>query len=731
MQAVEQGATSALNARDLMAQTQMRSQQAQAQALANQEAQRDQADQEFMKQQFLQNPDPAAFDKSIRGQVSPKAYLGWQQKDAEVKTQHEALTTHQLVNEGHRNDISAGAMRGVFQLPPEQRDAAWTQTLDGLAQKNVLTADEVQKMKAAYPTAPTDPTTQQALLSMHMLNSAYVANELAKRKVGVEESNAAANTSNALVKKNEYETKAPGEKAKAAQEARANVAGPLAEQAEGGADSYMQGYHQLAPEQQAQLPTPQEFDPEKTPRAVRFWGLTPDQQGKARTAEAQLKKVGSEAELANRAANGDTNAKKAMEFLTDVKVREAIGKALGPMNAILNGGTDTPAAAPQSGAAAAPAEPPVPGAEPVAVQPSAPTAAAAPGAAQPGAAQPPAGAIQIQPASDGSFTATLPDGLPVRFADEGKLKQFEARVKQQGGVTARTPAGQPQGAAPAGPGHGSAPAPVPPNATNATAPGGPEAAAPQVGTRNEAVLAKINPAIANEVRAIADGRLPLPATSRMNPMNEVKRNLLMKYDPMFDFTNASARVKTAQSFSPGGQQGQAINAFDTALRHASVLVDLADKLDNGPLRKLNSISNWMKTETGSPDVKRFENVRGKFAEEMTKAWRGTGGTQANINAELDVINAADSPAALRKVLADDVELLGGKIGALEDQYQQTMNKPGKFITPTAQKAIEKIKARAEASSAAGAFKVTDPNGRRHTFKTQADADAFKAAAKIQ
>lgn len=799
MQAVEQGGAAALNARDLMAQTQMRSQAAQGQGLANQEAQRDQDDQEFAKQQYLNNPDPAAFDKAIRGQVSPKFYQGWQQKDAEIRTQHEALTSHQLVNEGRRNDISAGAMRGVFQLPPEQRDAAWPQMIDSLTQKNVWTPDEAQKMKAAYPTIPTDPVTQQALLAMHMTNSAYVANELAKRKVSVEESRAAATTSNALVKKKDQEIEAPGKIAKAALEARANIASPMADAADRGEDAYIDAYHNLLvedPKSAGQLPTPQEFDAAKTPRAVRLWGLTPDQKGKALIAEAQLKKYKTPTELATAAAAGDANAKKALGILSDEQIRAAVGKALGPMNAILNGGTEAPAATPQPGAVTAPpAEAPGPGA-PAGVQtpaqaptakpaglltpgnidlatrptvknadgsvstvrsisfddngkevliptvsddgrilsdddaianyqktgkhlgifdgptnatayaqqlhndyaegriPGYPAAGSPAQAAKPDAAKPPAGAIQIQAGPDGSFTATLPDGSPVRFADETKLKKFEDNVKQSGGATARLPAGKPQSAAPAAPGQGSAPAAVAPSATNATAPSGPEAAAPQVGTRNEAVLAKINPAIANEVRAIAEGRLPVPPTSRMNPMNEVKRQLLMKYDPSFDVTDTGARLKMAKDYTTGGKVGQQINAFQTALNHASRLSDQAEGLDNSSFKKYNSIANWLKNETGSAEVKRFEDTRDKFAHEMTRLWMGAGGSESEQKRAIDNLYAAGSPDQLRGVIANDVDLMLGKAEPIKSDYERVMNKRADWIIPkNAQKAIDKVKSR--------------------------------------
>lgn len=212
--------------------------------------------------------------------------------------------------------------------------------------------------------------------------------------------------------------------------------------------------------------------------------------------------------------------------------------------------------------------------------------------------------------------------------------------------------------------------------------------------RNLEVLKRLPTPIANEVIAVAEGRMPLWPASRLNPQNEVKRRALMEYDPSYDFVSPSKRMTTARAFAAGGKVGQGINAFGTALRHASLLSDLIEKLDNGKLRRYNSVANWLKTETGSPEVRQFSNTMQKFSQEMVRAWRGTGGDQADIEENRKAMDAADSVETLRQVLADNVELLHGKIAETEDQYRTDMNAEPTFWQKGWETSIRKINQKA-------------------------------------
>lgn len=219
--------------------------------------------------------------------------------------------------------------------------------------------------------------------------------------------------------------------------------------------------------------------------------------------------------------------------------------------------------------------------------------------------------------------------------------------------------------------------------------------------RNEAYLddlvkkGRINQGMANEIRAVAEGRQAgYPSQGRGGPlgmMMEFKKNILNTYDPSYDVTDPAARIKTARGFSPDGTEGKALNAAGTAMTHAGLLSDLIENLDNTSFPKYNSLSNWIKNNTGSPEVKQFVNTRDKFADELSKAWGAN--ALGDRQKAIDTLNAADSPESLRKVMADDIELLRGKTGELESQYKATMGKDlgsGKGVSEEAKKAADRV-----------------------------------------
>lgn len=299
----------------------------------------------------------------------------------------------------------------------------------------------------------------------------------------------------------------------------------------------------------------------------------------------------------------------------------------------------------------------------------------------------------------------VPRDTPLANVEAGKILQFQ--MKQESGATPGQPSALPaaQSSTP-----GATPAP------------------PSANGRDESALQNVNPAIANKVRAISAGRMQPPPQGGRGPigmLNQSINQLLMRYDPGFDFTNAGLRMKTANDFGPGGASGKSINAIDTAFQHAGDLSDLVEGLNNTNYRKYNTFTNWIQNEKGSPEVKRFENVRGKFAEELTRAWRGSGGAEADLQRELSVLNAADSPTTLRNVIADDVNLLMAKYGASKHQYEGNMGFPlpeAKGISKEAQAAAQKITGRRGGSAKVA---VVSPEGVAGTI----DADKWEQAQK--
>lgn len=700
-------------------QLQVGGQQLQGLQMENQQRAQDLEDQKTMRQALIQSGgDMQKFQNSIIGKVSPKTMFAFNQMQLNQKKVMADTDAQTIKNDIEKHDALRSLIQTVKSASPEKRQQAWESAIQQ-GQSRGLIGPGTQ-LSTTVPDED-DLTAYENGLALSSTQA----------KEHVEQQNADTSRMTALSNKQKNEAELPGIVAGSSQKVAEDAARKLAPAAGLSKDAYARAWYALDPAIAKQFPHPDDWDKDATPDQVRQVGMAPEKQAttaqgseRVRIAAAALKKAGSEAELARQAAGSGPDAaqaKIALGLLSDQKVKEEVGKQLGVFKALTSGdlgggtpGVRIPQSAPGQNGTQLAAANNNPGNLKFANQPGAELGDG--GFAKFKSPEDGLAALQSQISLDASRGATLASyiskyappsendtagyiqkaaaavgmapGTPLSKVDPAKLAAFQA--KQESGTTVTPPAAAPVAA--------TEPATLSPGET---------------ASRNESALKNVNPGIATEIKAVADGRLPVWPSSRMNPMNEVKRNLLMQYDPTFDFTNTAARTKTAQGFSPSGQQGQAINAFDTALRHASVLSKLIDNLNNTNFRKYNSIANWITSETGSPAVKEFDNVRHKFAEELTKAWRGTGGNESDIKAEMDALNAADSPTQLKKVMADNVELLQGKIGALEDQYKQTMGKPGNFVSATAQKAIDKIRGAVSESPKKG--DVQQHNGDNYEF----------------
>jgi hypothetical protein len=233
-----------------------------------------------------------------------------------------------------------------------------------------------------------------------------------------------------------------------------------------------------------------------------------------------------------------------------------------------------------------------------------------------------------------------------------------------------------------------------------------------LGQKNESYLATLPPATANQVRALAEGRMAFPAgRAATSGIGQALIGMVGKYDPSFDTINYNARAKTRQDFTSGATSKN-INSLNTVIGHLSDLSDAAEKLNNTKIPAVNSIINWAKTNAGNASVKTFNTTQNAVSDELTRVWRQSGGTEADIQSWKSDLNAANSPEQLHAVIGKIGDLLESKLEALQNQYQQGMGISDiQAITPKAQKTLEKLRGKAgtsttpEASSTA--YKVGD------------------------
>lgn len=225
-------------------------------------------------------------------------------------------------------------------------------------------------------------------------------------------------------------------------------------------------------------------------------------------------------------------------------------------------------------------------------------------------------------------------------------------------------------------------------------------------------LASLDPAQGRQVKALAEGRLAFPSGAALrSPYWQSMLAAVSQYDPSFDATNYNARSSTLKGFS-SGKEAQTVNALNTVAEHLGTLSDYADKLKNTQFPLINRLANTYLAETGDPRIAQFETARKAAADEVAKVWRNTGGSQADIQENLKNLDGAQSPAQLHAAIGTLVQLIGGKLGALQDQYKQGMGTAAQrqtLLSPGAQQAFSKVLSKAGmANEIGGESTLTQP-----------------------
>lgn len=210
-------------------------------------------------------------------------------------------------------------------------------------------------------------------------------------------------------------------------------------------------------------------------------------------------------------------------------------------------------------------------------------------------------------------------------------------------------------------------------------------------------LKTLPPQIAAQVKAYAEGRQPLPGGYALKtPYFQTMMNYITQYDPSFDAVNYNARSKTRNDFT-SGKSAQSINALNTVIGHLQTLSDAADKLNNTSYPGYNYIANSAVNAIGDPRIKQFDTTKKAVVDELTRVWRGSGGSEGDIKTWSDQINSANSPQQLHTVIGQLGELLQSKINSLSETYKQGMGTtaaPIQFVTPQSQATLQKLEQRA-------------------------------------
>lgn len=247
------------------------------------------------------------------------------------------------------------------------------------------------------------------------------------------------------------------------------------------------------------------------------------------------------------------------------------------------------------------------------------------------------------------------------------------------------------------------PSPPQPQAPPAATPKSPAAVPPsfdalfdqaqksEVDGRDESSLARYPENMRSTIRRLADYKLPLPPRVQNDPYWQTALTAAGDYDPSFNASEYANRQALKRSFETG-KHADNIISFNTAIGHLGELKQTADALHNRSLPPWNYAANTVQSDLlGHPEVGNFEEAANAVSQELTRAFRGTGGAEADVQAWRKQLTPNASPDQFQGRITEAVKLLKSRIRELQDQYHQGMGKnPPRFLSDNARKVLQRM-----------------------------------------
>lgn len=236
---------------------------------------------------------------------------------------------------------------------------------------------------------------------------------------------------------------------------------------------------------------------------------------------------------------------------------------------------------------------------------------------------------------------------------------------------------------------------------------------------------KIDPGVA---RAAAFGSMRyVPVVDNSDPNNQGNVVLMRAGDAARAkaSTPASIAFKTDQAmtrYMTSGAGGTNINYFNTATDHLKILAEAGAALNNGNIQLFNAYANRFATATGDPAPSNFETVKAAVAGELSKTFKGTGATDAEISDINATINQAQSPQQIMGAIDYYMRLMGSKIHALQLQYEAGIQGKPNFPSAPGAPSLNTLQSKGTVSIAKARLKPK--------YKGMSDkeiSDAIKAA----
>jgi hypothetical protein len=212
------------------------------------------------------------------------------------------------------------------------------------------------------------------------------------------------------------------------------------------------------------------------------------------------------------------------------------------------------------------------------------------------------------------------------------------------------------------------------------------------------VLQKLPASLASQVKALSEGRLPMPSSFALaKPYWQKMLQLTAQYDPTFDAANAPARKAAITAFTGNGRAAQTVGSVNRVANHLETLWQANKKLagpDTG-FGPLNTVLATAGQAFDPDDAKAYDTAVGFIAGELEKIARNSPGTEAGVDRVVKNLNRHNSSSTREAAIKTAVEIISGAIDPLKEQYNSAFTNGATrpnipWVTPRAQKIYRQI-----------------------------------------
>lgn len=213
-----------------------------------------------------------------------------------------------------------------------------------------------------------------------------------------------------------------------------------------------------------------------------------------------------------------------------------------------------------------------------------------------------------------------------------------------------------------------------------------------------AFLAQLSPTVATEIQGIADYSISPSSysTSAKQAQGGLTQGQLValakQYNPAYDEAQYSTRQALLKNFQAGGTYGKNVVALNTATGHLASLASDLTQLGNTNFSPYNAVKNSVGPIFGANPQSGAKLDIAAVTGELASAFKASGATDSEISA-LGTIGPNSTPNDVKNYISAATDLMGSKLGALDDAYTSGMGEAppgGTLMSDTAAAALLKL-----------------------------------------